>query len=221
MKPEPKKGFIRILKGEGADKEGMGIEILYFPPEYSYEKSNSFSEISVPGLESPYLQFTKGNSASISLEVFYDTYESGVDVRKYTNQLTDLMNIDPGLHAPRPLQFIWGTSEEPFDCVLESVTKKFTMFRSKEGGPDKVIPVRARLTIKLKEFKTELNKREQALSSPDKTKIYTVKQGDSLWIIANKEYGTPNLWRPIAEINKIDNPRIMESGKQLIIPPVE
>ncbi len=46
MEPKWKTGFIRILKGEGADKEGKGIQILYFPPEYSYEKSNSFSEIS-------------------------------------------------------------------------------------------------------------------------------------------------------------------------------
>ncbi len=218
MEPKTKTGFIRILKGKGANKEG--IPILYFPPEYSYEKSNVFSEISVPGLESPFLQFTKGNSASISLEVFYDTYESGVDVRRYTDQLTDLMNIDPGLHAPRPLQFIWGTAEKPFDCVLESVTKKFTMFRS-DSGPDKAIPVRARLTIKLKEFKTGLNERERSLSSPDKTKIYMVKQGDSLWTIANKEYGTPFLWRPIAEKNEIDNPRILEAGMGLIIPPLE
>lgn len=217
MQPKTKKGLIRILNGKGA---GTEIEILYFPPEYSYEKSNVFSEISVPGLESPFLQFTKGNSASISLEVFYDTYESGVDVRKYTDQLTDLMNIDPGLHAPRPLQFIWGTAEKPFDCVLESVTKKFTMFRS-DSGPDKAIPVRARLTIKLKEFKTGLNERERSLSSPDKTKKYIIKQGDSLWGIANKEYGTPVLWRPIAEKNKIDNPRILESGKELNIPPVD
>jgi hypothetical protein len=217
MEPKTKTGFIKILKGEGA---GNQIEILYYPPEYSYEKTNSFSDIPVPGLESPFLQFSKGNSASISLEVFYDTYESGVDVRDYTDQLTDLMKIDTGLHAPRPLQFIWGTSDEPFDCVLESVTKKFTMFRS-DRGPDEATPVRARLTIKLKEFKTGLNVRERALSSPDKTKLYIVKQGESLWEIANKEYGTPILWRYIAEKNNIDNPRNIEAGMGLIIPPVE
>jgi nucleoid-associated protein YgaU len=214
----PKKGFIKVLEGKQKEKE---IEILYFPPEYSFEKSNSFSEIAIPGLESPYLQYVKGNSASISLEVFYDTYEEGTDVRKYTDQLTNLINIDPSIHAPPPLQFIWGMesgeleSAEPFYCVLERVTKRFTMFLS--SG----IPVRARLNITLKEFKKELNSREKALQSPDKTKVYVVIQGDSLWLIAHREYGDPLMWRPIADENRICNPRFLEPGTELIIPPLE
>jgi hypothetical protein len=216
---ELKKGFIKILEGE---KAGTEIEILYFPPEYSVEKSNSFSEIAIPGLENPYLQYVKGNATSISLEVFYDTYEQGTDVRIVTNQLTDLMNIDPTLHAPPPLEFIWGISSEgSFYCVLESVTKKFTMFRSVENDNTPVIPVRARLTVKLKEFKKELSKREREMQSPDKTKIYMVKQGDSLWYIAYRQYGDSSKWRPIAIKNKIENPRYLIPGSELIIPPLE
>lgn len=95
----PKIGFIKILDGNKKDKQ---IEILYFPPEYSLERSNTFSEIAIPGLESPYLQFVKGNAGSITIEVFYDTYEKGTDVREITSQLTDLLNIDPTIHAPPP-----------------------------------------------------------------------------------------------------------------------
>jgi hypothetical protein len=216
---ELKKGFIRVLEGENKDKE---IDILYFPPEYSIEKSNSFSEIAIPGLESPFLQFVKGNAASISLEVFYDTYEEGVDVRTQTKKLTDLLNIDPKLHAPPPLEFIWGVGPEgSFYCVLESVAKKFTMFRSLGMDKPPVVPVRARLTVKLKEFKRELSERERKTQSPDKTKIYTVKQGDSLWYIAYREYGDPSTWRPIANKNEIDDPRFLKPGSELIIPPLE
>ncbi|MCF6155901.1 MAG: LysM peptidoglycan-binding domain-containing protein [Candidatus Brocadia sp.] len=209
---KPKKGFIRVLDGQQKDTE---IEILYFPPEYSIEKSNSFTEIAIPGLESPYLQYVKGNSGSISVEVFYDTYEKGTDVREFTDQLSNLMNIDPKLHAPPPLRFIWGIPAEPFDCVLERVTKRFTMFRS-DG-----IPVRARLNITLKEYKIGLNERERILQSPDKTKVYMTLQGDSLWIISQREYGTPFMWRPIADKNRIDNPRSLEPGMELVIPPLE
>lgn len=208
-----KKGFIQILSGIKKDEQ---IEILYFPSEYSIEKSNTFAEVSVPGLESPYVQYAKGNAGSITLEAFYDTYEEGTDVREFTNQLSGLMNIDQELHAPPFLRFIWGMpSEEPFICVLEKVTTRFTMFNS-DG-----IPVRARLNITLKEFKIELNERERSRKSSDKTKMYVTRQGDSLWSIAYKEYGNPALWRPIADRNRIDDPRSLESGTELIIPSLE
>lgn len=210
---DPQKGFFEIL---GGTKKNTKIEVLYFPTEYSIEKSNTFSEVAIPGLESPYLQFVKGNAGSITLELFYDTYEKRIDVRELTSKVTDLINIDPTIHAPPPLKFIWGLdSREPFNCVLERVTKRFTMFNS-DGKP-----VRARLNITLKEFKMELNSRERELQSPDKTKVYLAKNGDSLWAIAHREYGDPDMWRPIAEKNNIYNPRFLKPGTELIIPPLE
>jgi len=219
LKRKLRRGFIKICGGQ---KKNEQIEILYYPTEYSFEKSNSFSEISIPGLESPYLQYVKGNASTLTLEVFYDTYEEyddkrhNIDVRKFTNQLSGLMNLDPTLHAPPPLLFIWGMySEEPFKCVLEKVSKKFTLFDSRG------IPVRARLNITLKEIKLELNAREKSLQSADITKHYIAKQGDSLWSIAFKEYGDSGLWRPIADANNIYDPKKLKSGTELIIPPLE
>jgi len=197
-------------------KKGKKIEVLYYPTEYEMTKSNKFSEIDILGLETPYLQYSRGNSGSIKLEVFYDTYSEKTDVRKYSNQLSDLLKIDPDLHSPPPLRFIWGMpAQEPFICVLESVNTKFTMFLS-DGTP-----VRARLNLTLKEFKMELNAREIGKQSPDKTKIYVTKKGDSLWLIASEKYGDPTLWRPIADKNKIRNPKSLEPGTELFIPPLE
>ncbi len=208
-----KKGFIKVLEGEKKDTE---IKILYYPTEYTVEKSNSFSEVNVPGLETPYIQYLKGNSGSISLEVFYDTYNERSDVREYTQELSDLLKIDPTLHAPPPLSFLWGMpSKEPFNCVLEKVSAKYTMFLS-DGTP-----VRARLNITLKEFKRKTNERENTKQSPDKTKIYLTKRGDSLWLIASEEYGDPFMWRAIADKNKIKNPRFIEPGINLLIPFLE
>jgi len=202
-----------VLEGS---KKNTEIEVLYYPTEYSTEKSNTFSEINVPGLETPYIQYSKGNSGSISMELFYDTFEENSDVRKHTKKISDLLNIDEDLHAPPPLSFIWGMpAAEPFTCVLEKVSTKYTMFSSKGH------PVRARLNITLKEFKTALNKREKSKQSPDKTKIYLTKRGDSLWLIANEKYGDPSMWRPIADKNKIKNPRFIEPGIELLIPPLE
>lgn len=117
-----KKGLIKVLNGK---QKGKIIEVLYYPNEYSVDKSNTFSEIAIPGLEAPYLQYVRGNAGSISLELFYDTYELGTDVREHTDKLTHLLNIDTELHAPPVLLFVWGKpSKEPFQCVLEKVNKK-------------------------------------------------------------------------------------------------
>lgn len=217
MSAEIKKALIEIMAGS---KKGTTIEVLYYPTEYEMTKGNKFSEVDILGLETPYLQYSRGNSGSIKLDVFYDTYSEKnskkTDVRKYSNQLSDLLKIDPDLHAPPPLRFIWGMpAEEPFICVMENVSTKYTMFLS-DGTP-----VRARLNITLKEFKMELNKREKAKQSPDKTKIYVTKKGDSLWLIASEKYGDPTLWRPIADKNKIKNLKFLEPGTELFIPPLE
>lgn len=180
------------------------------------EKSVSYQEVSKLKLEAPRLQYTGGNAGSLSVELFYDTYEYGTDVRDYTDKVSDLIKIDTEIHAPPPLKFIWAMeNREPFIGVLESVTKKFTMFLQ-DGTP-----VRARLTLKLKEFKMELNEREKTLQSPDKTKVHVTKRGDSLWLIASGVYGSATLWRPIADRNGIKNPRFLEPGTELIIPPLE
>jgi nucleoid-associated protein YgaU len=80
-------------------------------------------------------------------------------------------------------------------------------------------PVRATLSVTLKEYREvivqlmELDRR-----SADLTRSWVVKQGDSLWSIAFKEYGDPADWRLIADANHIDNPRQLEPGQELVIP---
>lgn len=208
---ELKKAIIHILDAHGEMKGE--VPVLFYPSEYSMEKSNEFASINIPGLESPMLQFSRGNLETLTMDLFFDSYEMDKDVRDYTNKITDLLKIDPEIHAPPVLKFVWGAMN--FTCVLSRVSKKFTMFRS-DG-----IPVRATLSVTFSEYKTEISAREKPLQSSDRTKTYTIKQGDSLWAIAAKEYGDPALWRPIADENRIENPRLLEIGRDVTIPPLE
>lgn len=203
------------------------VPFLFNPKELSVEKSNIFAEVNIPGLSSPILQFVRGNARSVTMDLFFDTYELGTDVRLFTDRITGwdagsmfsklprvakgLMDIDSDLHAPPVCIFIWGTFF--FPCIIERVTKRFTMFLP-EG-----IPVRATLSVTLKEY-TEVEKQLKEISflSADLTKRWLVTQGDSLWFIANKQYGNPGEWRLIAEANKIDNPRLLNPGQELKIP---
>jgi len=209
------------------DNPLMVVPCLFNPKELTVEKSNQFAEVNIPGLSSPIFQFVRGNARSVTMDLFFDTYEQGTDVRLFTDRITGwdagsmfsslpkaakgLMDIDSDLHAPPVCIFIWGAFI--FQCVIERVSKKFTMFLP-EG-----IPVRATLNVTLKEYReVDVQVKEIAFQSADLTKTRVVTQGDTLWAIAAKEYGNPGDWRLIAERNHIDNPRILNPGQRLIIP---
>jgi nucleoid-associated protein YgaU len=47
---------------------------------------------------------------------------------------------------------------------------------------------------------------------------YRVKEGDTLWSIAEKEYNNGYHWTLIAQANKVQNPDLIEVGELLVIP---
>ena len=209
------------------DDPSVRVTFLFNPKEFSVEKSNQYAEVNIPGLSSPVFQFVRGNARSVTMDLFFDTYEEGTDVRIFTDRITGwdagsmasslpgsakgLMDIDSELHAPPVCLFIWGAFV--FQCIIERVSKRFTLFLP-EG-----IPVRATLSVTLKEYReVDIQVKELGLHSPDQTKSWTVKQGDSLWSIAVQEYGDPADWTLIAGANGIDNPRVITPGTELVIP---
>jgi nucleoid-associated protein YgaU len=52
---------------------------------------------------------------------------------------------------------------------------------------------------------------------------YTVRKGDTLSAIAQREYGDASAWRRIYEANRgqIDNPDLIHPGQELTIPKTE
>jgi LysM repeat protein len=192
---------------------GQPIPVLFNPTQYSLDKSNQIAEIGIPGLGAPILQYVRGNVRTLSMELFFDTYEQQTDVREHTNQIYELLAIDSGTHVPPVCTFTWG--EFNFEFVLDRVGGRFTLFLS-DGTP-----VRATLTVTLKEFTdVAVEVRANPTQSADHTKTSTVKRGDTLSSIAAAEYGDPAAWRPIAQANRIDNPRVLEPGRLLVIPPL-
>jgi len=189
------------------------VPVLFNPTEYSLEKGNEFANVNIPGLESPLLQFVRGGLGTLSMDLFFDSYEEGKDVRTYTDKVTNLLRIEKELHAPPIVRFVWAKLN--FTAVISRITQKFTMFLG-DG-----IPVRASLSVTFSEYATEFSQKEKVLNSRDRTKHYVLKEGDSLWSIAEKEYGEPDQWRAIATANGIVNPRVTRPGEEIIIPPLE
>lgn len=200
------KAFIQLASGRQ-------IPVLFNPTQYSLEKSNQIAEIGIPGLSSPILQYVYGNNRTLTMDLFFDTYEQQTDVRDYTNQIYGLLRIEEETHVPPICTFTW--SDFSFRSVVQRVSGRFTLFLA-DGTP-----VRATLSVTFKEFiEVDVLVRGEPTASVDRTKTYIAKRGDTLSSIAAAEYGDPARWRPIAKANNIENPRILGPGP-LLIPPLK
>lgn len=200
---------IRIQNGENA---GTEITAMFNPTEYSRSKGIQYGEQDIAGLSSPVAQFVSGEAETLSMELFFDTSEERADVTDETDQLDLLLTVDKTLGAPPFCTFVWGGIE--FKAVLENADKQFTMFRG-DGTP-----IRARVNVTFKEYRPPSTQQKQEKSKPsDNTQRRTVKEGDTLWGIAKEEYGDPTQWKRIAGANGIDNPRTLQPGTELTIPP--
>jgi LysM repeat protein len=202
------KALIAIKDGA---KSGTEIRVLFNPAQYQLNQSVMLTPQRVPGLNAPVRQYTAGKGRSLSMSLFFDTYEEGTDVRKHTNQIYGLLDIDETLHRPPACEFSWGGFT--FPCMLQSVNGTFKLFLP--SG----IPVRAELSVAFKEHVTvEQQAKGTVTQSADHAKRYVVRRGDTLAGIAAAEYGDPGRWRVIAEANGISDPMAVRPGQTLKLP---
>lgn len=196
---------------------GRRVSVQFNPEEYTVDRETTFAQLAVPGLSAPIVQFVAGNAQTIQLDLLADTTEAspaggaGADVRRIVRDVTALMDIDPGLHAPPPVIFAWGTFT--FTCVVQKVSQSFVLFAA-DGTP-----LRARLKVTLSEYRNiELEAKEIKRQTVDYTKTHVVAEGDSLPLLAYREYADPTAWRAIAVRNAIVDPRVLVPGTALAVP---
>lgn len=218
------KAKIQILDQEAINpSRGLPgfIDVEFNPTEYTLAKSAQIAEIGIPGLDSPILQYVRGQNEKLTLDLFFDTTSSGLDenatdVRTLTKSIYQLVKMQPKTHAPPRLLFVWGSLS--FKAIAESVTQKFTLFNPTG------VPLRATVSVTFREYLTlDEQLAEANKQSPDQTKRRVVRQGDTLNLIASEEYNDPHQWRLIAMSNLAVLPsfRRLIPGTVLLIPPIE
>lgn len=210
------------------------IPVQYNPTEYTLTKGAQLAEIAIPGLDTPLIQFVRGQAETLTLDLYFDTTDDGMgtkatSVTALTDQIYQLVKIEPDTHAPPVCAFLWhkefpgsavsshvgNQRRSDFQCVVESVKQRFTLF-SPEG-----VPLRAVVTVSLREYKTLDEQLKQLnLNSPDKTQSHVVQRGDTLTGIAGRHYGLPQRWREVAVANGITDPRRLDAGVFLRVPPL-
>jgi nucleoid-associated protein YgaU len=217
-----KKATITVLAGSD---QGKIIGVLFNPAEYSFERTNAYKALPIPGLGTPLMQFVNGELDTLSMELFLDDYTDpeGPTSREKKEEkpllrrlkdISKLLEVDRDLHAPSPVRFNWGPME--FTAVIDKLSRKVTRFH-----PDGT-PARASLSVSFKEYRTLRRQLEEPRrESADKSKRRVIVGRDSLWLLAAREYDDPAEWVRIAEANDLDDPREIAAGDWLIVPPME
>ena len=193
------------------------VEVAYNPGELKLDKRANWPRVATVGRDTTHSTFTHGGAYTLAVDLFFDSYEMKEDVRDQTRDIARLLTVEGSLFRPPRCKLFWGNNRfDDMQWVLESLSQRFTLFLP--GGE----PARAILGCSFKEWRSP---KEEALtvkrSSHDVAKTRVVKRGESLSSIAAEEYNDPGLWRQIAELNRIHNPRRLAPGLVLAIPPLQ
>jgi LysM repeat protein len=203
---------LEILRPVIADERQRRIPLRFNPTDYKLSKSNTFAEITIPGLETPPIQYVRGGSETLTVQALVDTSDTLDNVRtSYVDAVRNLMRPDSREHAPPIVRFVWD--EAVFTGVLEKLDVNYVLF-GKDG-----VPLRAQLDISLKEFRPAAQQvLDTPRSSPTVEKSYVVRRGDTLSSIAAAVYRRADAWRELARANDITDPRDLRPGRVLTVP---
>ena len=205
------KATLTDVSHANGDPSQKVVTVLFNPTDLSVDHGSHYASMPVPGLSMPILQYIRGESDVLHLELFLDRTDQSSDVENDLSDLESFVVIDSSLHAPPVVEFAWGKFS--FTGVVTSLHRKMTLF-SEDGRV-----LRARLTLSLKSYKAaEVQLRELKLSSPDRSHVRVLREGETLAHIAYEAYGDPRMWRPIADANGIERPRFITPGTPLWIP---
>jgi nucleoid-associated protein YgaU len=199
------------------------LEFQFNPNQLQLSRSASWrTQHAVAFERGPVPQFAGVEPASLQVEAFLDgTKKPGSSkVRKQVEQLMSCCEVDPqSISNDRPsppwVRFSWGAfTTVRFVAYVESVNATYTLF-SPTGEP-----LRASCQLSLKEVPQPTKGQNPTSGALSAQRVHSVVTGDSLALLAWREYGDPTVWRAIARANDIDDPMRLRVGQTLLLPAV-
>jgi nucleoid-associated protein YgaU len=205
------------------DKRRVELEFQFNPAELGITKKINWNAgKAAPARNAPDLEFGGGDAATFDLKLVFDTSQETQaterDVRKYTQELLRLVLAEGPVEKrkdPPRVKFQWGKLIL-FLAVVTQVSVTYTLFDA-DGTP-----VRANATVNFTQFdeSDDVRKRQNPTTRTEARKTRRVQAGDRLDLIAYEEYGDPAHWRHLAEVNGLLDPRALQPGQILAIPPL-
>ena len=169
--------------------------------------------------ESALPEFVGSGPRELSLEVFLDATSKHDDsVEQAVEKLMKGCVPTPAsLARKKPaspwVRFEWGSARTTsFDGVLSSLSVTYSLF-DVDGKP-----LRATCSLSIEEASVDPPGQNPTSGARTARSTHTVVAGDSLPLLAWREYGDATAWRAIAEANGIDDPMALAPGAELVVP---
>ncbi|MFB8029841.1 LysM peptidoglycan-binding domain-containing protein [Streptomyces sp. NPDC056465] len=164
-------------------------------------------------------EFVGSGPRTLSLEVFLDataTHDDSVELA-VEKLMKGCVPTPASLGRKKPaspwVRFEWGTARTTsFDGVLSSLSVSYTLF-DVDGRP-----LRATCALSIEEASVDPAGQNPTSGSRTARSTHTVVAGDSLALLAWREYGDATAWRVIAEANDMDDPMALAPGTELVLP---
>jgi hypothetical protein len=175
-------------------------------------QAKSAEQVGVP-------EFTGSLPRRLDVELFLDAADThNTSVQKGVETLlgwcvpTARSIANDAASAPR-VKFSWGSfGTASFFGYLEEVSATYSLFDA-DGTP-----LRATCAVRLTEAGDPTPRQNPTSGSPGTRRTHRLVVGDSLELLAHREYGDATAWRVIAEANGIDDPLRLRPGTEILVP---
>jgi len=203
------------------DGGGDALEVMFNPQQYVFSRDNRWSPGHAQGQNAPQMRFTSGGATTLTMDLVFDTTDTGEDVRQRTGKLADMMLVNKSLHQdnsnqgrPPKVQFSWGPMIS-FMAAITHLQLTFQLFS--ENGT----PLRAKASVTFTQVDDPNARPWQNPTSGGVTgeRVHRLGPRETLELIAFSELGDASLWRPLAAFNGFDDPLRLRAGTPVFLPP--
>lgn len=196
------------------------VKCMFNPFEYTLSKQNSWEKKPVKGKNVPQVSFKQGGSQTLKLTLQFDTLLDSSDVRKHTDKLWQMMLVDdtkknPQSDKSQPPEVAFEWDRLYFKAVLTNMTQKFTLFDPKGTPVRCTVDITLEQLIDIDDYGPQSGGSSASPGTPAAPPV-TATEGDRIDNLAAAASNLiPESYRPLAALNKIDNPLRIRPGQIL------
>lgn len=214
-----------------------GFTVQINPESLSYSHHLDYAKDKVTGTSGSDNAYAGIKPSTLSFEIIFDRTGAvqsgdllgnelsllsgqGVDM-DISNLKKVILNHEGKIHRPKKVKIVWGTAMQlpgQFSFKGQLTNFSYTYKKFNSFG----LPLRASVSLTFEETVSDKEReRMENNSSPDITHLITVKEGDTLPLLAHRVYGDSRYYIPVMHANNLVHFRNLKPGQKLIFPPIE